>query len=31
VICHQAVIDAEVGVELGEGGGHDALPLNAHD
>ena len=31
VLGHQAVVDGEVGVELGQGGGHDALPLNAHD
>jgi hypothetical protein len=30
VLGHDAVVDGEVGVELGEGGGHDALPLDAH-
>jgi hypothetical protein len=30
VLGHQGVVDAEVGVELGQCGGHDALPLDTH-
>ena len=31
MLRHQGVVDGHVGVELREGGGHDAFPSDAHD